>query len=134
MYEAAPWARWMFRVAAGIGLLLALAQPVLAGGFLSGHYVLLEWHATNATATGLTAIAMALAGLLLWRPGGGPLWPALAAAALFGMEAAQIAIGYAHALALHIPLGVVIIGCLALLASWSWRPAPEPARVERSRA
>jgi hypothetical protein len=109
-----------------VEVLLALAQPVLAGGFLSGHYALLAWHAANATATGLTATVMTAAGVLLWRPGRGPLWPALASAALFGLEALQIALGYARVLAVHIPLGVAIIGCLALLTVWAWRPVPPP--------
>jgi hypothetical protein len=119
----------VFRVTASVEVLIALGQPVLAGGFLSGHYALLAWHATNATATGLTAIAMTAAGVLLWRPGRGPLWPAVASAALFGLEALQIVLGYTRVLAVHIPLGVAIIGCLALLTVWAWRPAtpPEPA-------
>src|SRR4051794_7302935 len=118
-----PWPRWVFRVVVSVEAALAVGQPVLAGGFLSGHYPMLAWHAANATATGLTAIAMIAAGVLLWRPGRGPLWPALASAALFGLEAVQIVLGYGRVLAVHLPLGVTIIACLALLLAWAWRPA-----------
>lgn len=123
MERAAPWARWVFRVAASVEVLLALGQPVLAGGFLSGHYSMLAMHQANASATGITAIVMTGAGVLLWRPGRGPGWPALASAALFGLEALQILLGYGKVLAVHIPLGVSIIACLVLLVVWAWRPA-----------
>jgi hypothetical protein len=123
MERAAPWARWVFRVAASVEVLLALGQPVLAGGFLSGHYSMLAMHAANATATGVTAIVMTGAGVLLWRPGRGPGWPALASAGLFVLEALQILLGYLKVLAVHIPLGVSIIASLVLLGVWAWRPA-----------
>jgi hypothetical protein len=117
----------VFRVVVSVEAALAVGQPVLAGGFLSGHYAMLALHAANATATGLTAIAMTATGVLLWRPGRGPLWPALASAALFGLEAVQIILGYGRVLAVHIPLGVAIIACLALLLAWAWR-APAGVR------
>jgi hypothetical protein len=123
MGRAAPWARWVFRVTASVEVLLALGQPVLAGGFLSGHYPMLAMHQANASATGITAIVMTAAGVLLWRPGRGPGWPALASAALFGLEALQIVLGYGKVLAVHIPLGVSIIAGLVLLVVWAWRPA-----------
>ena len=70
-----------------------------------------------------------MAALLRWRPGGGPGWPALACAVLFGAEAGQIAMGYARVLALHIPLGVAITACTFLMLVWAWRPVL-PRRVE----
>jgi hypothetical protein len=117
------WALVSFRAVVTCEAALALGQAVLAGSFLSGHYGALDLHALNATATGLTALTQIVAAVLLWRPGGGPAWPALACITLFGAEAGQIAMGYARVLALHIPLGVAIIACILLMLAWAWRPA-----------
>ncbi|MER7182384.1 hypothetical protein ABT404_23340 [Streptomyces hyaluromycini] len=127
------WALMLFRTVVTCEAVLALGQAVLAGSFLSGHYAALDLHALNATATGLTAVAQTAAALLLWRPGGGPGWPALASAALFGAEAGQIAMGYGRVLAVHVPLGVAIIACTVLMLVRAWRPAAAwtpPSRTE----
>ncbi|MFE9453441.1 hypothetical protein [Streptomyces sp. NPDC006739] len=105
----------------------ALGQAALAGSFLSGHYGALDLHALNATLTGLTAVVQTIAGVLLWRLGGGPAWPAWTSALLFAAEAGQIAMGYARVLAVHVPLGVTIIACIALMLVWVWRPEGERA-------
>ncbi|MFD8724636.1 hypothetical protein ACFV2H_43435 [Streptomyces sp. NPDC059629] len=117
------WALMLFRTVVTCEAVLALGQAVLAGSFLSGHYAALDLHALNASATGLTAVAQTAAALLLWRPGGGPGWPALASVALFGAEAGQIAMGYGRVLAVHVPLGVAIIACTFLMLVRAWRPA-----------
>ncbi|MFF8592193.1 hypothetical protein ACF061_12220 [Streptomyces sp. NPDC015220] len=124
-----PWALALFRASVTCEAALALGQAVLAGSFLSGHYRALDLHALNATATGLTAVAQIVAALLLWRPGGGPGWPALAGIALFAAEAGQITMGYDRTLAAHIPLGVAIIACTFLMLVWAWRPAAGPDRA-----
>ncbi|MGW3359946.1 hypothetical protein ACWDFL_31755 [Streptomyces bungoensis] len=117
------WALMLFRTVVTGEAVLALGQAVLAGSFLSGHYAALDMHAVNATATGVTAVAQIVAALLLWRPGGGPGWPALASIALFGAEAGQIAMGYGRVLAVHVPLGVAIIAFTVLMLVRAWRPA-----------
>ncbi|MYQ47791.1 hypothetical protein GTW40_22535 [Streptomyces sp. SID4985] len=116
------WTLMLFRTVVTGEAVLAVGQAVLAGSFLSGHYAALDLHALNATATGLTAVAQAVAALLLWRPGGGPGWPLLASLALFGAEAGQIAMGYGRVLAVHVPLGVAIIACTVLMLVRAWRP------------
>ncbi|MEV5878370.1 hypothetical protein AB0L75_29925 [Streptomyces sp. NPDC052101] len=128
-----PWTLVVFRAVVTCEAALALGQAVLAGSFLSGHYGALDLHALNAAATGLTAVAQVVAGLLLWRPGGGPSWPLLAAVALFGAEAGQIAMGYGRVLAVHVPLGVAIIACTFLILVWAWRPAACPNRAREER-
>jgi hypothetical protein len=118
------WPLLFFRTVVTCEAVLALGQAVLAGSFLSGHYRALDLHALNATATGLTALAQTMAALLLWRPGRGPGWPALASAVLFGVEAGQIALGYGRVLAVHVPLGVAIIACTLLMLGHAWRATP----------
>ncbi|UXY18110.1 hypothetical protein N8I84_04750 [Streptomyces cynarae] len=121
-HSVRPWALVLFRTVVTCEAVLAVGQAVLAGSFLSGHYGALDLHALNATATGLVAVAQIVASALLWRPGGGPGWPALTGIALFGAEAGQIAMGYARVLAVHVPLGVAIIACTLLMLVWAWRP------------
>jgi hypothetical protein len=129
------WVHLLFRTVVTVEAVLALGQAVLAGRFLSGHYDALALHAANARATAITAIVQTGAAILVWRPGRGPAWPVFASAALFGAEAAQIALGYARVLTVHVPLGVSIIASVGLLLVWAWRPVPhrvvEPGTVNR---
>lgn len=124
-----PWTLRVFRTVVTLEAVLGFGQAVLAGSFLSGNYGALDMHAVNASATGITAVAMTLAAILLWRPGGGPAWPAIASGLLFGAEALQIALGYGRVLAVHVPLGAAIIASIALMLRWAWRQKPleEPA-------
>jgi hypothetical protein len=117
----------LFRTLVTCEAALAGGQAVLAGSFLSGHYGALDLHALNATATGLTAVAQTVAALLLWRPGGGPAWPAVTSALLFGAEAGQIALGYGRVLAVHVPLGVAVIACTLLMLVRAWQPVAGPS-------
>jgi hypothetical protein len=69
-----------------------------------------------------------LTAVLEWKPGGGPGWPLAVSAVLFAAVAVQIMLGYARVLALHVPLGVLIIVGIVELFMWAWRaPAREVA-------
>jgi hypothetical protein len=111
---------------------LLLLQAVFAGQFLDGRYEALLTHRENATYAGVTVAVAALAGLLVWRPGRGPWWPAAATAALFGLIAVQIALGFSRAIAVHVPLGVTIIVTAAGLTRWSWRDHEHTGFASRS--
>ncbi|TKA11226.1 hypothetical protein FCI23_12795 [Actinacidiphila oryziradicis] len=128
------WARLLFRTVVTCEAVLALGQAVLAGSLLSGHYGALDLHAANATATGVTAIVQTITAVLLWRPGGGPGWPAVASASLFAAEGGQIVMGYGRVLAVHVPLGVIIIACTLLMLVWAWRPAADSSSAEPVKA
>ncbi|MDX3246207.1 hypothetical protein [Streptomyces sp. ME18-1-4] len=117
-----PWARWIFRTTVTTEALLAFAQPVLIGGFLQGHYASLQLHKENATFTGVTAMVMLLAAVLQWRPGRGPAWPVFASLTVVAAIVAQIIMGYSRTLAVHVPLGVLIITGDVLLLVWVWKP------------
>ena len=132
MVTPRPWTLLLFRTVVTVEAVLGALQPFLAGGFLSGNYGMLDLHALNASAVGTVCLVQIGAAVLLWRPGGGPAWPAQASATLFLAEAMQIALGYARNLAIHIPLGTAIIGCLVAMLVWSWRTAPAVDVVEES--
>lgn len=114
------WPRWAFRIAATLVAVMLFDQAVFAGQFLSGIYPALDMHRENATYAGISALIAAIAAALQFRPGGGPWWPIAGYLLLFGLIGLQIALGFAHALAVHVPLGVAIILIAAALAVWGW--------------
>jgi len=121
------WYRWPFRVAISAATTLLALQAVLAGQFLAGTYDALRLHRENATVAGIVVVVAAAAAVPIWRPGHGPLWPAFACLGLFGLIAAQIALGFARLVAVHVPLGIAVIGLALRLTWYAWRaPATEP--------
>jgi hypothetical protein len=114
---------------------LILTQAVLAGQFLSGHETWLRVHETNAGIIQLIGLVQLVVAVLVWRPGGGPGWPALTSLALLLAEEFQIGFGYARLLALHVPLGVAIFGLtVALLVGTGRLTRTDVASQERPRA
>jgi len=111
-----------------VAALLLFDQAVFAGQFLGGSYGSLRTHRENATVAGVAVLVAAACALLVWRPGGGPGRPLIATLVLFGLIAAQIAIGFARVLTLHVPLGVAIIGMSVGLTVSAWRYRPPAAR------
>ncbi len=116
----ASWTTWVFRLVSTAAAVLLFDQAVFAGRFLSGDYPALHLHRENATFAGVAMLFVLAAAILVWRPGRGPWWPIAACGGLFGLIAAQIALGFAQVLAIHIPLGVSIILLSAALAVWGW--------------
>ncbi|MBF9070092.1 hypothetical protein [Streptacidiphilus fuscans] len=102
------WPVVSLRVTAVLVALLAVAQPVLAGGFLQGFYPLLNAHMIAAMILATAALLAAIAGLLVWRLSGGPNSFAIHYAIMVVACAAQISLGFDRVLILHIPLGVGI--------------------------
>lgn len=115
------------RVAVGLNAALVLAQAAFAGQFLGGNQPLLIAHQVNAEIIPLVALAQLVLAVLVWRPGRGPGWPAVASALLLVAVVFQIALGWAGQLALHVPLGVAIFGLTAALLA-STRPLAREAR------
>ncbi|GAA3452249.1 DUF4175 domain-containing protein [Dactylosporangium matsuzakiense] len=118
---------WPFRIVMSAAAVMLVDQAVFAGQFLAGTFGALHTHRVNATYSGIAVLVAAVAAVPIHRPGRGPLWPVLACLGLFGLIALQIALGFARLLALHVPLGVAVIGLAAAMAVWSWRPARSAA-------
>lgn len=113
---------WIFRTVITLHAAAAFAQAVLAGRFMSGDFDMLRAHFVNSQVVGALAIAQVVAGVLFWRPGGGPGWPALVSAGLLALEPIQIAAGIKRVIGLHVPLAVLLIAASVLFAVWAWRP------------
>lgn len=113
---------WFLRSVATAHLVLVLAQPVLAGLFLTGDVDAITVH--GALGSGLGAVAIVLvAATLLYVVRRGALWVLPAAVVLFLAVGLQIGMGYARVLQIHVPLGVAIVTAAVVLTVWAWTPA-----------
>jgi hypothetical protein len=113
---------WVLRVTATLHLVMVLAQPVLAGLFLTGNVDAITVHGTVGSV--LAAVTLVLVGAgtayVLRR---GRLWVLPAVVALFLAVGFQVGLGYARTLGAHVPLGVAIVTASVLLTIWVWTPA-----------
>ncbi|MBB4909309.1 hypothetical protein [Actinophytocola algeriensis] len=113
---------WFLRVATTVHLVLVLAQPVLAGLFLTGDVDAITVHGTVGSA--LAAVSLVQIGLtLVYVFRRGRLWVLPVVVALFLAVGAQIGLGFSRVLEVHVPLGVAIATASVLLAVWVWSPS-----------
>jgi hypothetical protein len=122
---------WLLRSALTLYLLGVLAQPVLAGMFLTGSVDAITAH--GIIGTGLEAMTMVvIAATIVYVIGGhGRLWILPVTVVLFFVVGLQIGMGYARQLQIHIPLGVAIVTASVMLTVWVWSPSAARARVTR---
>jgi cytochrome bd-type quinol oxidase subunit 2 len=112
--------------------LLVFAQAIFAGLFLDGNQAWREWHAVNGMLL-IPLLALLQVGLavLLWRSGDGPAWIALAGLALLLAIVLQNAMGQTSQLAVHVPLGVAILGLVGTLLGRTRNLTPPAPRQRR---
>jgi hypothetical protein len=113
--------------------LLVFAQAVFAGLFLDGNAAWRQWHAVNGMLLiPLLALLAVVLAVLLWRSGG-PGWIALASLALLLAIVIQNAMGQTSQVAVHVPLGVAILGLIGALLGRTRNLAPQvvPNRQRR---
>ena len=123
------WSHLMFRATATAAAVLAAGQPVLAGGFLQGHYPMLAAHSAAASVLTLAVLWAALCGGLWWRPGRGPGRPAALCAVAVLLCGVQVGLGYPRELIIHVPLGVVLVGLVIQIAVLSWQLPLQPRKA-----
>jgi hypothetical protein len=99
----------VLRAVVALQAVLVLAQAAFAGQFLSGNAAARLWHQGNAELIQLVALAQLVAAAVAWARGG-PAWPTAASGLLLLAVGAQVALGYTHQVAVHVPLGVAILG------------------------
>lgn len=114
--------RWLLTAALTLHGLVALAQPVLIGGYLDGHFDLVQVHGINGSLLMLTAFVAAVAAVAYWVAGGRG-WPTVVLAGLWFAEFVQLVLGYTRVLSVHVVLGVLIVGSALALAAWGWTRA-----------
>lgn len=122
---------WTLRILLVLNALMAIAQPVMAGSYLSGNFDAIGPHGLNGSMMlGMTVLAGVAA--LVYAVRGGPLWPAFALAVLWFLEGIQVGVGYSGRLAIHVPLGVLVVAAAAWLAAWSFTPGARRRRARRT--
>jgi hypothetical protein len=114
----------LLRAGAVVAAALACLQPVLAGAFLQGHYSMLAAHRMSGMLFALALLPTLLAALVVWRGGRGPGRPALFAALALVLCAAQIVLGFTRDLAVHVPLGAVLLYLVVRIVMLSWAKQP----------
>ena len=67
-----PWQ--LLRVVTALTTLSAFTQAVLAGGVVAGRIEMLPLHSNNGLLLTVGTLALLVALVLAWRPGGGPAW------------------------------------------------------------
>ena len=119
---------WLLRAVLTVHLLLVLAQPVLAGLFLTGDVDAIGVHA--GVAIGIAAFELVvIVAAACYVFGGRGTVRVLPVAVLLPVAAGfQIHAGFTRELALHIPLGVAIVTTAVLFAVWVWMPSAGRAR------
>lgn len=111
--------------------LLVFAQAVFAGLFLDGNATWRQWHAVNGMLlVPLLALLAVVLAVLLWRSGG-PGWIALASLALLLAVVVQNAMGQTSQVAVHVPLGVAILGLIGGLLGRTRNLAPSAPQQQR---
>jgi hypothetical protein len=118
----------VLRILAALHGLAVLAQPVLAGQYLSGNVDAITLHRINANIVGALGLCQLIAAIVFVWKGRGRPWAIWSALGIFAAESIQIPMGYDGVLAVHIPLGVSIVSTQILLTVWAFRAK---ARVPR---
>jgi hypothetical protein len=114
---------WTLRVLFSVHLVAVLAQPVLAGRYLTGDVDAIKAHGLIGSLLALVAMSL-IAGALAYVVGGrGQLWVLPVTVLVFLAEGFQIGMGYSRQLQVHVPLGVAIVVTAVLLAAWIWTPS-----------
>ncbi|MEU0480379.1 hypothetical protein ABZ260_14485 [Streptosporangium sp. NPDC006013] len=111
-------------VAQAAGLIAAAS---FAGQAVRGGEALAETHVLAGMVVHLIALLQIVVAAMVWRPGRGAGWPALASVGLFLVGMAQ------HfsweALGTHVPSGLALFGMTVAVLVWAWSPG---AAVRRS--
>lgn len=110
---------WVFRLLTLPQAILFVLQPISIGSFLQGSWTAFDLHSIVGSSLILPAGVTALVGLalaLLARR----VWLALGSIILPVATTAQVALGHAGLVAVHIPLGVALVALAVWLSVWSW--------------
>ncbi|GAA3468630.1 hypothetical protein GCM10018965_031830 [Nonomuraea roseola] len=110
-----------FKIFTAVNVVAVLLQAFTAGQLLGGAGSAM--HGTGAGAVHVAGLLLLVTGVLMWRPGRGPGWPALASLAILLLGFVQSATGGSGAVALHVPLGMAIMGISVWLAVWAFTPS-----------
>lgn len=99
---------------------LVVAASLAGQAVQAGGGAMAESHVMAGMLSHLVAIVQVVIALLVWRPGRGAGWPALASVVLLAAEMAQHLTW--ESLGAHLPNGVVMFGLTTAVLVWAWSP------------
>ncbi|MEU4578559.1 hypothetical protein ACBI99_26915 [Nonomuraea sp. ATR24] len=124
--RVSPGLLYALRVAVVAQAASLLVAASLAGQAVASDGAMAEAHVMAGLAVHLVALVQIVLAVLVWRPGRGAGWPALASVALFVVGMGQ------HFtwlwLGAHLPSGVVLFGLVTAMLLWSWSPTASRRR------
>ncbi|TCO22097.1 hypothetical protein EV652_11082 [Kribbella steppae] len=123
---------WALRITLLLHAGLVVAQPILAGYFLSGDVDAMNVHGPIGSTLWMVSMIQFVAAFFYWLVGGGRIWPLLLSVVLFVAEFVQLTYGYLQNFAVHVPLGTAIVVAVVWMTVWSFRPAARRSRKEPS--
>ncbi|WP_155981394.1 hypothetical protein [Nocardia sp. BMG111209] len=100
------------------------AQAVFAGRLLAGSYDGLDSHMLNGIVLAAGILTETIAFAAAWRFGSGTPRPVLIGLGLIALTAIQMTTGFRSIVAVHVPVGVLLIGGLLWQVGQAWQ---EPA-------
>ena len=119
-----PWPLWTYRVVATLAAVLLFIQSILAGQFIADKNDKFAFmlHRENAVLASVVVLILVIAAILSVKPGGGSRAVIPRAIGLLVVTAFEGFAGFQKLTALHVPLGVLLIGIAAWMAIASWMP------------
>ncbi|GAB2630893.1 hypothetical protein [Kribbella swartbergensis] len=123
---------WTLRITLLLHAALVVAQPILAGYFLSGEVDAMNVHGPIGSTLWMISMIQVVVALFYWLAGGGRGWPLLLTVVLFFAEFVELTFGYLQNFAVHVPLGTAIVVTVVWMTVWSFRPAARRSRKEPS--
>ncbi|MFK4086768.1 hypothetical protein ACI2LF_21855 [Kribbella sp. NPDC020789] len=100
-------------------------QPIAIGIYLNGSTTGLQIHEPVGTGLSLLGLGQLIVAIVYWRSGGHPVAPVIALL-IMSAEVLQAVMGYSKQLAVHIPLGVALVGSTIGFAVWTCRRTVRP--------
>jgi hypothetical protein len=124
---------WGLRITLLLHAVLIVAQPILAGYYLSGNVDAMNIHGPIGSSVWMLAMVQFVAAAIYWLGGGGRIWPTVLTAVLFVAEFVQLTVGYQQNFAVHVPLGTAIVITVVWMTVWSFRSTARLGRREAKR-
>ncbi|WP_328526284.1 hypothetical protein [Kribbella sp. NBC_00359] len=108
------------RLVACVHAVAICLQPVFAGIYLNGSGAAMRMHEPTGLALTFTGLFQLLIATIWWRSGGRLLAPLATLLIALG-EGFEVAMGYTRQLAIHIPLGIALVGGAVAFVVWTTR-------------
>lgn len=106
------------KLLACLHLLVVACQPILAGQYLIGHELGVQFHGQFGELAAWLALAQVAFAVACWWTGRLFIGPTLGFVSLFALVGLQVHAGHNGYLALHVPLGSFLLVASTLMTIW----------------